>query len=354
ARNGHELTVVTAATWGAPAGARPAEYGLIRVPEFRHFSNAYRTSMPPLPWSPQFARAVTALRRAEVVNAHGYGCPLVDVLGLFVPGRRIVYTLHGFLYRIPTGGGPLGAVYRAYDALLGKRVLDKSAIVTAVSSWVAGEARKRGRDGVVVVPNGCTPAAALPLSPAVAGEAEKGPFVLGIGRLQHFKGYEVAIDALAALRRRGRTLRLLIAGSDAGHGADLRAQAERLGVSDAVGFLGHVPPGEVATLLQRSVAFVLTSHSESFSIATLEALNAGAPAILSRLGGPLDIATEGETALFFTDGDAAGLAANVERLLDEPALRASLIERGRVRARDFDWDRVAERYETLYREVALR
>ncbi len=352
ARDGHLLGVIAAATFRGPRDERPPEgYELVRVPELPHPAPAWRTSMPPYPWTPQFLRAIAMLRGADVVNAHGYGCPLVDVLGLFVPGRKLVFTLHGFLYRIPTGGGPLAAAYRAYDAMLGSRVLHKAAVVTAVSSFTAGEAAQRGRGDAVVVPNGCTPTAPGALSGAVAREAAKGPYLLGVGRLQHFKGYEVAIAGLRRLRDAGRSLRLLIAGDDAGHEAELRALAARLQLSDAVSFLGRVSPAEVATLLAGATAFVLTSHSESFSIATLEALNAGVPAVLSRLGGPLDIASDGETALFFEDGDDAGFARAVERLLDDPGLRAGLIARGRQRARAFDWDRVAERYEAIYERV---
>jgi glycosyltransferase involved in cell wall biosynthesis len=353
ARNGHRLVVVTSSTFRGPADpAGDRGYELIRVPEFPHPSPAYRTSMPPIPASPAFARAVAALRRADVVNAHGYACPLVDVLASFVPSRRIAFTLHGFLYLIPTRGGALGEIYKAYDAVLGSRVLRRSKIVTAVSSWVVHEAAKRGRHDVRVVPNGCTPARPAPLSARVAEEAAKGPYVLGIGRLQHFKGFEVAIEGVARLRERCRNVRLMLAGKDAGHEAELRALAQRLGVESAVSFLGFVSGEELATLLGQSVAYVLTSHSESFSLTTLEALNAGAPCVLSRYGGPLDIATDGVTALFFDDGDVAAFASCVQRLMLEPELRAGLIERGKDRARDFDWDRITERYEAVYEEIA--
>ena len=351
ARDGHELSVIAAHTFGGPREtAPPSNYELVRVPEFPHPSSAFRTSMPPV-LSPSFVRAVSLLRRADVVNAHGYGCPLIDVLGLFVPGDRIVYTLHGFLYRIPQGGGPLATIYKGYDAVLGSRVLHKASIVTAVSSYTVAEAAEHGRRDVRVLPNGCTPATPVPLSPSVAAEVGKAPYLLGIGRLQHFKGYEVAIDALDRLRNAGRNLRLMIAGTDAGAGDELRDQAARLGLAEHVSFLGQVPPGEVATLLQNAQAFVLTSHSESFSIATLEALNAGAPCVLSRLGGPLDIATDNVTALFFEDNDAGEMASCVERLLDDSGLRARLVQAGHQRARDFDWDQIVKRYEAAYEEV---
>jgi glycosyltransferase involved in cell wall biosynthesis len=246
----------------------------------------------------------------------------------------------------------LGNVYKGYDAALGSRILRKAAIVTAVSSWVVEEAAKRGRPDARVLPNGCSPATPAPLSPPVATEANRAPYMLGIGRLQHFKGFEVAIQGLRSLRDAGNDVRLLLAGKDAGHEAELRALAAQLGVTDAVSFLGFVPGEELATLLQRTVAYILTSHSESFSLTTLEALNAGAPCVLSRFGGPLDIATDEVTALFFDDNDVASFAKAIERLIHEPELRAGLIARGRERARDFDWDRIVERYEETYEEVA--
>lgn len=352
ARRGHDLSVVTSATFRGPRdGSRSRGYEIVRVPEFPHPSAAYRTSMPPIPASPAFARAVTLLRNADVINAHGYACPLVDMLGLFAPGKRTVFTLHGFLYLIPTRGGLLGNVYKAYDGVLGHRILGKARIVTAVSSWVVEEAALRGRHDARVLPNGCLPAVPAPLCARVAAEAAKGPFMLGIGRLQHFKGFEVAIQGLRLLRDRGHDVRLMLAGKDAGHEAELRALAQQLDVTEAVSFLGFVSGEELATLLGQSAAYVLTSHSESFSLTTLEALNAGAPAVLSRFGGPLDIATDGVTGLFFDDSDVAGFAAAVERLLQDPALRARLIEQGHVRARDFEWDRIVDRYESTYEEV---
>ncbi len=349
--DGHAVTVVAAATYRGPRDEHPPDgFELIRVPELAHPTPEYRTSMPPLPGR-ALVRAIRALRACDVVNAHGYACPLVDVIGAFLDPREIVFTLHGFLYTIPERGGALAAAYNLYDRCLGARVFRSAHRVTAVSSAVALAASERGRPDCAVIPNGFAPPDPRPLAPEIAREAARGPYLLCIGRLQWLKGFDTAMEALALLRERGSRLRLLIAGRDGGYETALRQKAERLDLADAVSFLGFVPNDQIATLLAASEAYLLTSRIEALSVSAMEALSAGAPSILSKVGGMPDIATDGVNAIFATPEVPATFADAVERLQRDPELRDRIVANGRVRVREFAWPRIARLYEATYDEV---
>jgi glycosyltransferase involved in cell wall biosynthesis len=353
AANGHIVDVITAATYRGPQDeASPAGFAVLRVPEFPHPTPAYRTSMPPLP-TPAFFEAIQRLRAADVINAHGYACPLVDALGAFINRKRVVFTLHGFLFTIPQKGGAIAAAYRVYDTILGNKLFKRAPIVTAVSTAVKKQAATNGRTDVRVITNGFTPATPTDLTERIATEANKGPFLLCVGRIQWLKGFDTALQALQILKSRDHNLRLLIAGRDADYEETLRKQIEDQNLTTDISLLGQVPSNELATLLTRSTAFLMPSRTEAFPATPLEAMAAGTPAILSNVGGVPDIATDNLNALLANPENPQSFANAAERLLNDTELRSTLVQHGYERAKDFDWNTIARRYEDTYAE-ALR
>lgn len=348
AARGHDVRVVTASTHGGPAAddARDYPFPVLRVPEFRHFSERFRAYMPPLPWRLPGARRFLA--SAEVVNLHGYGSPFADAMYAFAIGAKpTVFTTHGFPYTAPLDRGLLGMSYRAYDRAIGRRVL-QSAVVTAVSSQLARETEAVAHRPVEVVHNAFTPfGPAVEPDEAVVREAHRAPFLLAVGRLEPRKGFDRAIEILARVRAT-HPYRLLIAGSDNGGLARLRALAARLGVADSVAFLGRVPRSSLAWLYERAIASLTTSEIESFSLATLEAMACGGACVAAGVGGILDFANDGDNALLFRFDDVDAGARAVLRIAADPQLDARLRAGGRATADRFSWERALADYENAY------
>jgi glycosyltransferase involved in cell wall biosynthesis len=110
----------------------------------------------------------------------------------------------------------------------------------------------------------------------------------------------------------------------------LRALAAELGIAAQTSFLGILTRQEVREAMWRADAFVLPSHVETFGVVAIEAMAAGLPVVATACGGPQDTVAPGETGLLVPPGDAAALAAGMERLLAERAawaMRAEAIRR---------------------------
>jgi len=164
------------------------------------------------------------------------------------------------------------------------------------------------------------------------------PEIVFLGRVTPYKGLGVAIEALAKLRAAGYpSARLVVIGpEDAGHGAEMRALAERLGVAGAVEWRGQQSPEQSAAALATAHAMIVPSvWDEPFPLVTIEAALARVPIVASDVGGIGEGMRGEEHALLFGRGDAAGAAAALERVLGEPRETAERVARARMRAEEF-------------------
>lgn len=101
--------------------------------------------------------------------------------------------------------------------------------------------------------------------------------------------------------------------------------------------------------------YVLSSRTEGFSIACLEAMACGIPVVATRSGGPEAIIVDGESGMLVPAGSPAALAEAMLRLLGDPALRQRLATSGRTRVVEhFDERRMLSQYRSLVGELGLR
>ncbi|HEV7589971.1 MAG TPA: glycosyltransferase, partial [Longimicrobium sp.] len=155
----------------------------------------------------------------------------------------------------------------------------------------------------------------------------------------------------AALKLRGRPVRLLIAGK----GDDeprLRAAAQSLGVADLVSFEGFVTEDRKRDLMRAAWATVQPSPKEGWGITNVEAAACGTPTVASDSPGLRESVVHGETGLLYPHGDVPALAAALERLAADPAEVARLGDGAHRFAQGFTWDRAAEMTEAHLAEVA--
>lgn len=162
--------------------------------------------------------------------------------------------------------------------------------------------------------------------PSVPRKAD--PFVfLWAGRLEYVKGVDLLLEAVKILSDRSDrsfTVRL------AGRGSlrkELEQQAEALGVSGKVSFLGRLSREEMLKEMQRANCFVLPSRYEAFGVVLIEAMATGLPVIAARSGGPDSIITPENGYLIEGENEAelARVMQEVMARLDE--FPAELIRR---------------------------
>jgi UDP-glucose:(heptosyl)LPS alpha-1,3-glucosyltransferase len=151
------------------------------------------------------------------------------------------------------------------------------------------------------------------------------------------KGLDIAIEALAiAAPAVADPLRLWIIGK--GDPDPFRALARDLGVEERVSLLGR--QSAVETYLQASDIFVFPTSYETFSIASYEAAAAGLPILATPVSGIEDLIGADETGIS-ADATPEAVAAGLVRLACDRALRVRLGDAGRLRAREFSWERSA-------------
>jgi glycosyltransferase involved in cell wall biosynthesis len=153
------------------------------------------------------------------------------------------------------------------------------------------------------------------------------------GRLNAWKGQQIAIDALAQLPS---DCHLWIVGAplfgEQAFEADLRAQAVRLGVASRAHFLGF--RDDIATLMRAADVVVHASVlPEPFGRVVVEGMLARRPVIATRGGGVTEIIADGENGMLVPPGDAGALARAVTVLRDDPARAATMAAMGAVHAR---------------------
>jgi glycogen(starch) synthase len=211
---------------------------------------------------------------------------------------------------------------------------------------------------IAVIPNGIDPGELRPVGDlqALRGEfaAPEEKLVLLVGRLVYEKGFQLALDALPGVIEQVENVRFLVAGSGT-HEAELKAQAERLGLSEHGTFLGWIGDDALHSLYRISDLCVVPSIYEPFGLVALEAMASGCPCIVADTGGLREVVPEGErVGLRFNGGDAEHLGVMIERLLVDGELRDRLVAEASEHVLSFDWEDIARRTRTIYGELEPR
>ena len=178
------------------------------------------------------------------------------------------------------------------------------------------------------------------------GIADDVPLVGTVANLTPKKDQGTLLEAVALLRRQVPDVRLVIAGTGPSE-LELRRHAVELGV--AVDFLGM--RDDVPLLLPAFDVFALSSTHEGLSIALLEALGSGVPAVCTRVGGIPEVMTHDAEGLLVPVGDRAALADALERVLAEPARARRYGATALRTAQSFSIRTATERIEAIYDDV---
>jgi glycogen(starch) synthase len=208
---------------------------------------------------------------------------------------------------------------------------------------------------VTVIPNGVDPSDLRPVGDLEALRREFAApdekLVLLVGRLVYEKGFQLALDALPGVIEQVGNVRFLVAGSGT-HEAELKAQAERLGLSRHGMFLGWIGDDVLHSLYRIADLCVVPSIYEPFGLVALEAMASGCPCIVADTGGLREVVPSGErVGLRFNGGDAEHLGVMIERLLIDHDLRDRLVVEASEHVLRFDWDDIAQRTSSIYRQL---
>jgi glycosyltransferase involved in cell wall biosynthesis len=183
-------------------------------------------------------------------------------------------------------------------------------------------------------------------TPARPTASAAGPTLLFVGRLEQEKHVDELLRAFALLpRARGARLEIVGTGSLR---PPLEVLARDLGLDASVRFLGPVEDAELLAAYARADVFVMPGTAELQSIATLEAMATGLPVVGADAMALPHLVRPGVNGRLYTPGDVAGLAADLELLVAEPALRTRLGRASRAIAEAHSLTLTVETFERLY------
>jgi glycogen synthase len=174
------------------------------------------------------------------------------------------------------------------------------------------------------------------------------PRVLFVGRLAPQKGVSTLVEAAGLLKE--PSAQVLLVG-DGPERSKLERDAERLGVDDRLHFVGFFAHERLPAVLAHADLLVLPSLYEELGTVLLEAMQAALPIVASRTGGIPDLIEDGVNGMLVPAGDPEALARAIDRLLADRDLARRLSKEAQQRAKDYDWEVLAERVLRVYQGV---
>lgn len=303
-------------------------------------------------------RPVRAMRRLirerpfDIVHTHGGVAGFYGRMAARGTGAGVVHTLHGIHY-LHYGNVFLRRLFMILERWM-SRSTDAVVCVSQADLDKAAALRLAPAGTLRLIKNGIdfqsAPPAGTPGRLAKELGLGRTDFVVGtVARLHRQKGLIHLLRAVPGIVKAHPRTRVVIAGGGPLR-RELEAEARRLGVGDAVIFLGE--RADATGILGRFDVFALPSLWEGLPYVLGEAARAGCPIVATDIEGTREVIRDGENGLLVPPADSAVLERAVNGLLDDPARRRRLAAAARKSVpAHFDLDRMLELTGTLYQEI---
>lgn len=240
-----------------------------------------------------------------------------------------------------------GALYPILSPMIRKAWRDAAHVIAKCDDEAKMIQRVDARVEPTIIPNGVDAWAFAPTQIPDGGALR----LLCVARLIERKGQQYLIQAVKQLHNGGIDVTLDLVGTGDAQSVNQR-QARALGIADRVNFLGYVPREEIAKHYANAHVFCLASYNEGMSVATLEAMAAGLPLVVTRTPGTRELVSVPENGLLFNWADLEVLTAHLRFLATHREAARRMGQASRERAKKFAWDDVANEYLNLFNQPA--
>ncbi|MGA8431506.1 MAG: glycosyltransferase family 1 protein [Candidatus Sulfotelmatobacter sp.] len=269
--------------------------------------------------------------RAQRYFSPGYNSPAAW-------NGRFVFTLHDLNHlRVADNSN---ALKRAYYQFVIKPACHRADFVLTISEYARNEIldwSKAGDDRIVNVGNGVGP----PFCAEGARFQPGFPYFVYVGSQKANKNLPRLLQAYAQSGAKD-DIRLVMTGQPE---SPLALEIERLGLGQNVVFVGSRTTEELAELYRGALALMFPSLYEGFGMPPLEAMACGTPVLTSNVCAIPE--TVGDAALLIDPRSTEQIADAIRRLANDAALRATLREKGLLRAAQSSWETTAIRIKAI-------
>ncbi|MDC0947832.1 glycosyltransferase [Gammaproteobacteria bacterium] len=305
-----------------------------------------RASMLVLAWW----RLWRIVRRERPTILHAHYLSSYGLLAALVPARiKIVSAWGSDVYVYPKS--------RWWRSSLLRFVLWRADYILSTSKAMAGELAAYTTKPITITPFG------IDLNQFFLGgnalELKDGMVTIGIVKsIKPVYGIDTLIRAMAIVSKRRDDLNvrlIVIGGGSEKEISTLKTEAERLGISEQVDFLGECPHNRIHQMHQLIDIACYPSHFESFGVSILESSASGRPVIVSDVGGLPEVVVNGKTGLVVPVRNEKALADAILRMIERPEWARELGQNGRRRVEQkYDWQRNVKTMVGIYQKtVAL-
>lgn len=346
AEAGHDVTLITSRFKGLPKTEKIEGGFVIRIPTIRRhkdFCSQWELIIFGIS-ALIYSFFYTLRHRVDFVQAY-FALPAGWVAWMLSFLRGIPYSVYFGGSDIP-GANPsrYKNIYPLLTPLL-KKIWRGAKFRTVCSSELAELAGSSDPSSdFIVVPNGVENDRFKPVKRSPNPKIK----ILFIGRLIPRKGFHRVVQALPKVKQLATSpFEVEVVGTGVAK-AHIDSEAERLGVSDLIRYVGEVPYDQLEKSYQSADIFVLTSLSEGMPAVILEAMGCGLPVVASDVGGNNELVEEGVNGYLFKGDDVDALAQYLVRLIDDGNLRHEMGRHSREKALRYDWRNIMDRYNNLY------
>ncbi|MGE5137181.1 MAG: glycosyltransferase family 4 protein [Gemmatimonadota bacterium] len=318
-------------------------YKVWRLPIWRVISNT-----PVHPGWPAMFRKIIRIEQPDVVNAHTPVPYMADVASWISGKAPVVITYHATTLFKP-GKLHMRLLTIAYQAVQSV-TLRRSRCIIAVSSHVKASLGDRLDGKIHVIPN-----AVATVSPA-CGAAGKGlVFVANLEPSHAWKGLDLILESLAAVRDAGEPAPTLAVVGDGRDRPRYERRVRDLGLEDSVEFFGFLAGPDRDDVVRRAAAQVVypATANDGMPTAILEAWAQGLPVVAAAIGANIGLVENGKTGILVPPRDPAALGSAIRRILARPREARAMGEAGRrLVEQEYMWPRQVERTDALLRPLA--
>jgi len=295
--------------------------------------------IPVSPWLPFQMRKILNEERFDILHLHEPFTPIVSVSALLQSPTINVGTFHACHNKSRSYGTFKPLLKRWLRRLHGKITVSQPAL-DHISRYLPGDYN--------IIPNGIATDRFTCEGPVREEFADGKLNILFVGRLEKRKGLKHLLLASGIVKRQFPDFRVIVVGP----GTRLRPGYEELIRElnlDNVVFTSFVSDIELPQYYRSADIFCApATGGESFGIVLLEAMACGKPVVASNIDGYASVLKHDEEGLLVPVGDEEALAQALLSLLNNPALREQMGNKGKIKAERFSWANVSNQVMDLY------